>query len=111
MTQVAHAFPRIDCHDSEPTPKKRAAPLWGRRTNPGKPKYDLFAMAKDRIAGMTWPQVAEKHGIKGNPSGVARSGERDAAGHMARMLVLNSSRVIVQLTPHEAAALDGVRDS
>jgi hypothetical protein len=111
VTQVANVLPRIHCRESDPTPKKCAPPLWGRRTNPGKPKHDLFTMAKDRIGGMTWAQVAEKHGIKGNPSGIARSGERDAAGHMARMLVLNSSRVIVQLKPHEAAALDGVRDS
>lgn len=98
MTQVFRALPRLAVRDCEP---KKRAPMWGRHTNLSQQSGELFAMAQDRIAGMTWAQVAEKHGVAG--SGKA------TPGSMARGRVLNSSRLMAKLTPRECAALDGTK--
>ena len=83
-------FPSLESYRHKPKPKRDRRWQTG-----GKPKYDHWAMAQDRIAGMTWGEIAAKHGIPG--------GHR--APHIARYLVLHSSRTVMKLTPAEVAKL------
>lgn len=74
----------------ETKPKKRAK-------QPGIPtprpsKYDHWQMLQDRIAGMTWPAIAEKHGIKSTTT--------NKAATLAYHLAINSA-VASKLKPHE----------
>lgn len=63
-------------------------------------KYDHAQMLRDRIDGMTWSQIAEKHGIP--------SSGKNTAAHQARRFALHSAAAR-RLTPAEAAAVDGIK--
>jgi hypothetical protein len=62
MTQVFYALPEINAKDKK---KRIEKDIHGhsKRGTP-RPLYDHFQMLKDRIQGMSWHEIAKKHGLK-----------------------------------------------
>lgn len=59
--------------------------------DPGTQKHDHAQMFADRCAGMTWKQIAAKHGIN---------------GEVAARTILENSRYMHKITPEQAAAYE-----
>lgn len=101
---VSFVFPAIAVRDTvKPERRKREAGK-GYKLDPwaGAPskKYDHAQMLRDRINGMTWEQIAKKHGVQ--PS------KTNPAGANARRIALHSAAAR-RLTTAEAAAVDGIK--
>lgn len=107
MTVISHTLPELKVRDTSPAkPAARKKPRQekGYKLEPHKGsggKYDHAQMLRDRISGMTWEQVAAKHGILGHG--------KYKAGFYTRTIALNSAAAR-HLKPHEAAKLDGIKD-
>ena len=62
MFQISHLLPAMNVRY---TPEKKPK-VKQKRVYPT--KYDHWAMLQDRLAGMTWPEIAKKHGYTGDPN-------------------------------------------
>lgn len=93
---VSHIFPSIRVRDDTPQKKPPRQPGIPRPRAGGVVKYDHWQMLQDKIAGMTWEEVAEKHGIVGT--------EKTDAGRLARGIAMNSA-ASYKLKPHEVGLL------
>ena len=99
MTVTFFAWPRIEATDKSRLGVRKKKPETGyrlRQTNAFR-KYDHQQMFRDRMSGLTWEEVAKKHGVCAS--------SHFSAGYVARALAMNS-RAVHQLKPFEVDLLE-----
>lgn len=92
-------FPEIRSKDLTPEKKKQRLTITGKPVR-GKTtrKYDHEGMIKDRLSGMAWKDIAEKHNV--------RHGPKDAGLRAWRTVMSSSS--CAMLTPEQVRRLGEV---
>lgn len=99
MTVTFFAWPLIEATDKSRLGVRKKKPETGyrlRQTNAFR-KYDHQKMFSDRMSGLTWEEVANKHGVCAS--------SHLSAGYVARALAMNS-RAANQLKPFEVDLLE-----
>lgn len=89
---LIHLLPQLRVNE-----RKKPAKVGTGNHGQSRRKYDHWQILQDRISGMSWPDIADKHNIK--------SSGRQNKGWVARKLAM-SSNAIKRLKPHEVAALN-----
>ena len=100
---LKHVWPNIGVRNtSNPNEEKsgKRPPRRGFGNRKKAHKYDTLAMLRDRISGMSWEQIATKHGISKSPSGTA--------GTLAYNIALYNGKAYQKLTPDEIRRLEEI---